>query len=67
MLRETMKSMEQRLDPRIFRRIHRQIIVNLTRVRELHPWRSDQHMLVLRDGTKLEVSRRYRRNVQDDI
>jgi two-component system LytT family response regulator len=67
LLRETMKGMEARLDPRVFRRIHRHIIVNLSRVRELHPWSGDEHVLVLHNGTKLEVSRRYRGNLNDSL
>jgi two-component system LytT family response regulator len=67
LLRETMKGMEARLDPRVFRRIHRHIIVNLKRIRELHPWSGDEHALVLQDGTKLEVSRRYRHNLNDTV
>jgi len=63
MLRESMKAMESRLNPREFRRIHRNFIVNLSRVAELHPWSADEHVLLLRNGAKLPVSRRYRRNL----
>jgi two-component system LytT family response regulator len=65
MLRETMKGMETRLNPRDFRRIHRNFIVNTTRVAELHPWSGDEHVVVLRNGAKLPVSRRFRRNLED--
>lgn len=65
MLRETMKSMEARLNPRDFRRIHRNYIVNMARVAELHPWSGDEHVVVLRNGAKLPVSRRFRRNLED--
>jgi len=65
LLRETMKGMESRLDPREFRRIHRNYIVNMARVAELHPWSGEEHVLVLRSGAKLPVSRRYRRNLDD--
>ena len=67
MLRETMKAMETRLNPREFRRIHRNVIVNLTRVAELHPWRGDEHVVLLRNGAKLPVSRRYRRNLDASL
>jgi len=36
LLRETMSSLETRLDPRLFARIHRSAIVNIERIRELH-------------------------------
>lgn len=65
MLRETMKGMEARLNPRDFRRIHRNYIVNMARVAELHPWSGDEHVVVLRNGAKLPVSRRFRSNLND--
>jgi two-component system LytT family response regulator len=63
LLRETMKGMEQRLDPRSFRRIHRQVIVNVNRIRELRSWFHGDYRLTMHDGTVLSVSRRYRRNL----
>ena len=67
MLRETMKAMQARLNPREFRRVHRNFIVNLSRVAELHPWRGDEHVVLLRNGAKLPVSRRYRRNLDASL
>jgi two-component system LytT family response regulator len=63
LLRDTMKSMEQRLDPRTFRRIHRNIIVNINRIKELHTMGKGEYVLKLRDGAKLTVSRRFRSNL----
>src|SRR5690606_893702 len=34
-LRQTMKDLERRLDPRIFQRVHRSTIVNLDKVRQV--------------------------------
>jgi two-component system LytT family response regulator len=48
------------LDPARFTRIHRSTIVNLDRVREMQPWFHGDAILILRDGTKLTVSRTYR-------
>ena len=67
MLRDTMKSMEQRLDPQAFRRIHRNIIVNINRIKELHAMGNGEYVLKLRDGTKLGVSRRFRRNLDSAL
>ena len=60
LLRVTMNAIEQRLDPEHFLRIHRSTIVNIDRVRELHPWPSGEFTVILRDGTKLKLSRGFR-------
>jgi len=56
-LRETMKLLESRLDPSRFVRIHRSIIVNVERIKELQPYFRNEYVAVLRDGTRLKVSR----------
>jgi two-component system LytT family response regulator len=61
LVRETMASLEARLDPVRFVRIHRSAIVNLGRVRELRRTAAGHLEAVLTDGTKLEVSRSRRR------
>lgn len=57
LLRETMQSLEARLDPNRFFRVHRSAIVNLDRVKELQPYFGRSHVVILRDGTKLKLSR----------
>jgi two-component system LytT family response regulator len=57
MLRESMAALEARLDPELFFRVHRSAIVNLERVRELQPFSRREHVLVLRDGTRLRLTR----------
>jgi two-component system, LytTR family, response regulator len=57
MLRETLASLEQRLDPRRFLRIHRSAIVNLTRVRAVESHVRGEGVAVLSDGTRLKVMR----------
>ena len=59
LLRETMACLEQALDPRRFRRIHRSTIVNVDRIAELVPWFGKDYKVVLRDGTELTLSRSY--------
>lgn len=58
-VRESMKSMETRLPADLFVRIHRSSIVNVDRIRELQPWFHGEHVVILRDGTKLIASRAY--------
>lgn len=60
LLRETMTSLEARLDPEHFVRVSRSSIVNSGRVRELQPTFNGDFVVVLRDGTKVSGSRRYR-------
>ena len=60
LLRDTMAAMEERLDPATFVRIHRSAIVNVGRIRELRPYSSREYSVILRDGTRLRLSRRYR-------
>ena len=60
LVRETMASLEARLDPERFVRVSRASIVNASRVRELQPMFSGDFVVVLRDGTKVAGSRRYR-------
>lgn len=59
-LRETMKSMEKRLNPAKFQRVHRSAIVNLDKVKELHPYTNGECFLVLEGGGEVKVSRSYR-------
>ena len=55
-----MASLEARLDPARFVRVSRSSIVNADRVRELQPMFNGDFIVVLRDGTKVAGSRRYR-------
>jgi two-component system LytT family response regulator len=57
LLRETMATLEKRLDPARFVRVHRSAIVNIDRVREIHPLFRGDCSLVLADGTRVKLSR----------
>ncbi|HEX8532578.1 MAG TPA: LytTR family DNA-binding domain-containing protein [Allosphingosinicella sp.] len=59
-LRETMKDLEKRLDPRRFQRVHRSCIVNLDLVRQVKPHTNGECFLVLESGGTVKVSRSYR-------
>ena len=67
LLRGTMASIEERLDPRKFLRIHRSTIVNLDRVAELSPLFHGDYEVRLRDGAKLTLSRGYREKLQEPL
>ncbi|WP_158880720.1 LytTR family DNA-binding domain-containing protein [Rhodanobacter sp. L36] len=56
-LRETMTNLEARLHPRQFIRVHRSAIVNIKRIKAIHPWFNGYHVLVLTTGQQLRMSR----------
>ena len=59
LLRESMNSLEQRLDPSRFARIHRSRIVNLARILELRSIENREYIVKLRDGSQHRSSRTY--------
>ncbi len=67
MLRETLGSLEQRLDRRRFLRIHRSAIVNLTRVRSVEAHLRGEGIAVLADGTRLRVTRARREELERSL
>ena len=58
--RQTMKELQERLDPEQFVRVHRSAIVNIDRICELQPWSHGEQVLILDDGTRITIGRRYR-------
>ena len=64
LLRGNLGSLEARLDPKEFARIHRSAVVNLNRVRRLKDWFNGECLVVLQDGTELKVSRRHRQRLE---
>lgn len=59
-IRETMKTLEHRLDPKRFQRVHRSAIVNVDKVKELHPHSNGEYFLILEGGAELKLSRSYK-------
>jgi two-component system, LytTR family, response regulator len=64
LLRRSMNEVEEELEPGAFCRIHRSAIVNLERVRRLELREEGGTDVVLSDGTRLRLSRRYRKQLQ---
>ena len=63
-LRGTMKSLEDALDPARFQRVHRSTIVNLQRVQRLRAHMNGEYFLVLEGGHELKLSRGFRDKVE---
>jgi two-component system LytT family response regulator len=64
LLRETMDDIERQLDPRSFFRVHRSAIVNIDRVREIHPLFRGDCELLLADGKRVKLSRSRRKGFE---
>jgi len=59
LVRDTIKSVESKLDPRKFVRVHRSAIINLDRLTKLQPYFHGEYVVTLSDGTTLTSSRGY--------
>jgi two-component system LytT family response regulator len=59
LLRETLKSIESQLDPEIFVRVHRSIIINLERIESVEPYSHGEYVVRMKDGARLTTSRSY--------
>ena len=58
--RQSLAELEERLDPASFVRVHRSTVVNVEHIAEMHPLFHGDYELVLRRGTRLTLSRRFR-------
>jgi len=56
-IRETLSNLERKLNPHDFLRIHRSTIVNVHRIKEIHPWFHGYHVVLLENGQELRMSR----------
>ena len=59
LLHVTMNIIEKSLDPATFLRIHRSVIVNVTRIRELQPVMHGEYAITLASGARLQSGRNY--------
>jgi two-component system LytT family response regulator len=67
LLRETMGSLEQKLDPAVFLRVHRSTMVNLHHVKEVRLEAAGEYIVVLHNGQKVPMSRSYRSRIKSLI
>ena len=63
-VRESLQSVEERLDPAQHVRIHRSFIVNLSHIKRIAPTLYGDYTVLMSDGTKLRLSRTYRHKLQ---
>jgi DNA-binding LytR/AlgR family response regulator len=64
MLRESISTMEEKLNQHGFVRIHRSVLVNAALVEEIHPRSTGEYGLRMRGGREFTVTRTYKQNLQ---
>ena len=64
LLRETLRSLESKLDPERFLRIHRSRIVRVDQIVELIPLENGEFRIKLRDGSEHRSSRTYAPSIE---
>ena len=62
--RSTMGSLQKRLDPKRFVRLHRSVTVNANRIRQMEGRTHGDHTVILKDGKQLPLSRNYRAHLE---
>jgi two-component system LytT family response regulator len=67
LLRETISSLAEQLDPKQFLRIHRSAIVKIDRIKEMQPWFHGEYRIIMENGKQLALSRNYRSNLQEAV
>lgn len=67
LLRRSLAELEQELDQAVFCRIHRSTIVRLDRVRGLQLNENGEYDVLINDGSRLRLSRRYRKQLQSRL
>ena len=65
LIRSAMHQFENRLDPEKFARIHRSTIINIDRVKEMHPLFNGDQLVIMKNGKELVLSRNYRDRLKD--
>jgi two-component system, LytTR family, response regulator len=65
LIREGMNALESKLDQTKFVRIHKSSLVNIDRIQQLQSWFHGDYRVILKDGTQLTLSRRYRQNLNE--
>ncbi len=59
LVRGTMKSLETQLNPEVFVRVHRSVIINIDRVASIEPYGHGEYLVTMQDGARLTTSRTY--------
>ncbi len=63
-VRDSLEALAKRLGEQRFARVHRAHVVNINSIREIQPWDHGDYRIVLKDGSFVNFSRRYRSRLQ---
>ncbi len=63
-IRSSLTKLEGDLDPKLFVRVHKSYVVNVSRIAEVTPWISGDWRIRLHDGSEVNLSRRYRQRFE---
>jgi two-component system LytT family response regulator len=66
-MRDTLTALEARLAPYDFVRTHRSILVNLSHVQAFEPWFNGDYVILMHNGEKLKLSRRYKDHLSEKL
>lgn len=64
LIRESMKRLEEVLDPDTFQRVHRSRIVNIDQIREIQPYRKGDYVIILANGVRVYTGKTYRESIR---
>lgn len=67
LVRQTLGAMKTQLDPQSFVQIHRSVIVNIERIRELQTMFNGDHIVVMENGAKFSLSRNYKNQLFEQL
>lgn len=56
-IKDTLQSLESKLNPETFVRVHRSTIINMDYVREVQTWFRGGHQILMKNGTQVRLSR----------
>ncbi|HKZ74615.1 MAG TPA: LytTR family DNA-binding domain-containing protein [Steroidobacteraceae bacterium] len=66
-IRWTMQQAESTLDPAVFLRVHRSVIVNTHKIREMERWFHGEYIITLNNGQRFTSGRAYRQQIQAHV
>ncbi len=64
LLRETLSNLEEKLDPNVFIRIHRSVIVRISAIKEIRPFFEGESYVLLHNGIKLKLGKTYKQKLK---
>ena len=67
LVRKSIGQLDLLLDPKVFVRVNRSVIVNIANVRELQPLFHREFQMTLTSGETVKLTRRYRRNLEQVV